>query len=346
MSRASRVLTVFLFILLFAAPGLANVDVEAERKLPPTVWTEAGLSGRVAWTAAPEEDYDVYFIDLHRGERGNVYAREGDYSSPALSPDGHTTAFIAEDEDWRGIMLVHLGPKADNRCPVRLNEVPEIEDGLSWSTDCERIYYYTREPADLAAVALFFDPEIIDPSLLERIGKLYYSDAVTGDVISQSLEPGDYFWPRHLGGFGVVCARREWEEDALRRLAYTHDAGVTSDIETPGDEVVGQIKRYPDDTLLIPVMRDGELWYVRFEPRIAEIIAEAPAPPGFYHPVPDPVDAYCGWYLCQTAPAGDPNSELVFVRGLLGECEWETLPLTDNDYYDGEPSWSRIDMGQ
>lgn len=335
-------------VLLMVLPATANVDVEAERKLPPTVWTQAGLGGRVTWTAVEEADADIRYIDLHLGDPGVVYGFDGDYHASALSPDGCTAAFIAEDDDWRGLMLVHLGPRAANRCPVGLYETPELEAGLSWSADGERVYFSLVEEPDPERIGLFLDSEDIenDPALrdLDQVGNLYYADAVTGEAVLQSLEPGDYRWPQHLAGFGVVCARRAWEEDAPRRLAYTHDAGVTTNLETPGDELVAEPRRYPDDTLLLTVLRDGERWFVRFDPRTAEVLAEAPGPPRVYNPVPDPADPASGWYLCQTAPAPDPTAELKFVHGLLGEGAVEFLPLTDNDHYDGEPSWSLVEL--
>ncbi|MBD3399152.1 MAG: hypothetical protein GF399_02335 [Candidatus Coatesbacteria bacterium] len=336
------------FALLTVLPATADSKVIEERKLPPTPWIDAGLGGRVTWTAVEEADADIRYIDLHLGEPGVVYGFAGDYHASALAPDGCTAAFIAADDDWRGLMLVHLGPRADNRCPVRLYKTPGLEPGLSWSTDGERVYFSLVEEPDPERIGLFLDSEDIenDPLLrdLDRVGNLYYADAVTGETVPQSLEPGDYRWPCHLAGFGVVCARRAWEEGAPRRLAYTHDAGVTTDLETPGDELVAAPRRYPDDTLLLTVLRDGERWFVRLDPRTAEVVAEAPGPPRVYNPVPDPVDPASGWYLCQTAPAPDPAAELVFVHGLLGEGAVEFLALTDNDHYDGEPSWAVVEL--
>ncbi|MCK4594378.1 hypothetical protein KAU45_07735, partial [bacterium] len=59
--------------------------------------------------------------------------------------------------------------------------------------------------------------------------------------------------------------------------------------------------------------------------------------------VPDPADAESGWYLCQTAFEGDPSSEILLVGGLTSSWITESIFLTQDDCYDGEPSWVIIE---
>lgn len=305
-------------------------------------WSAAGLSGRVAWTTVEDGDSDVVFLDPASGRRGTVYAHPGEDRSPALSPDGCAAALISDIVDQPEIILIHLGYEANNRCPVRLTETPETESDLDWSTDGERVYFSVAEDPDYETISLFMDPDSLETGYLTQVDSLYYTHAVTGETEPQSLEPGNYHHPRHIDGFGTVCVHRDWDGGAHAELALVHDALVTSTLETPGTEVTDPPRRYPDDTLLVPVRRGMDLWFVHYDPLHEEVLAEAPAPPGLHRPIPDPVDAESGWFLCQTGVGGDPSSELVFVHGLFDDGELELLPLTDNDYYDGEASWSAL----
>ena len=305
-------------------------------------WSAVGLSGRVAWTSTESGDADVVFIDLESGHRGVVFAHDGEDRAPALSPDGCAAALITDKFDQPEILLVHLEPDADNRCPVRLTETPEPERDLDWSTDGRRVYYSASGEPDHDAISLFIDPDSVLDDFLETVNSLYYTHVVTGETEPQSLEPGEYRHPRHIAGFGVVCVHRAWSGGAHAELALVHDALVTSRLETPGTEVTGPPRRYPDDTLLVPVRRGMDPWFVRYDPLREKVLAETPAPPGLLNPVPDPSDAESGWYLCQTGFDDDPSSELVFVHGLFGGGELELLPLTDNDHYDGEASWAVV----
>lgn len=301
--------------------------------------SENSLSGRVAWVSDRYGDSDIFFMDLSEGRPIRVCAFEGEDRHPVLSPEGWRLAWVSEMFGQPDIILVHLGPFGHTRSLVRLTETPETERDLDWSADGERLYFSVLEAPDISSISLFMDPASIENGMIDEVSALYYCRTVTGDLEHQSLEPGNYRYPCHVSGFGIVCAFQAWEDGALAKLAYVHDALVTSDCTTPGDEVVGPIRRYPNGELLVPCRRVNQLYYTRIIPETGGIVSECNSSWNRLNPVPDPADGGSDWYICQTAQSGEPDSEILFICGLLSSVEPEVIPLTQNHWYDGEPTW-------
>ena len=106
---------------------------------------------------------------------------------------------------------------------------------------------------------------------------------------------------------------------------------------------MGPIRRYPDGDILVPCRTDDQLCYFRMVPETGEIVSEFNSSWNILNPVPDPVDSESGWYICQTGLPGDPYSEIILIRGLEASDNPQIIPLTQNDCYDGEPSWAMLE---
>ncbi|MCD4846746.1 MAG: hypothetical protein K8R76_00985 [Candidatus Aegiribacteria sp.] len=328
---------IILSILVLITISLAVEDTAVTDML--ALLSENNLSGRLAWVSDRYGDSDIFFMDLSEGRPKRVCAFEGEDRHPVLSPEGWRIAWVSEMFGQPDIILVHLGPYGHTRSLVRLTDTPDTERDLDWSADGERLYFSVLEEPDLSSISLFTDPASIENGMIDEISALYYCRTMTGDIDNQSLEPGNYRYPCHVSGFGIVCALRAWESGALAKLAYVHDALVTSDFPTPGDEVLGPIRRYPNGELLVPFRRADQLYYTRIVPESGEVVSEYSSSWDRLNPVPDPADGGSDWYICQTAQSGEPDSEILFIYGLQSSVEPEMIPLTQNDFYDGEPSW-------
>lgn len=328
---------ILLSILVLTAISLAVEDIAETDML--ALWSENSLSGRVAWVSDFYGDSDIFFMDLSVGRPIRVCAFEGEDRHPVLSPEGWRLAWVSEMFGQPDIILVHLGPYGHTRSLVRLTDTPETERDLDWSADGERLYFSVLEAPDLNSISLFMDQASLENGMIDEVSTLYYCRTVTGEVETQSLEPGNYRHPSHVSGFGIICALQAWEGGALAKLAYVHDALVTSDFSTPGDEVVGPIRRYPNGELLVPCRRVDQLYYTRIVPESGEVVSECKSSWDRLNPVPDPADGGSDWYICQTAQTGDPDSEILFICGLQSSVEPEVIALTQNNCYDGEPTW-------
>jgi len=101
------------------------------------------------------------------------------------------------------------------------------------------------------------------------------------------------------------------------------------------------IRRYPDESLLITsIIHSEDLQYhVRIIPERNELVEDRETPWSRQNLFPNPSLPYGDWYLCQTAAEGVPTSEILLVGWPYSADEPVLIYLTENDLYDGEPSW-------
>ncbi|MCX7022718.1 MAG: hypothetical protein NTW26_10695 [bacterium] len=301
---------------------------------------ENGLSGRVAWVSDCEGDLEIYVMDLDAGCPDRVTYNECADRSPALSPDGRYLAWVSEMYGQPDLYLMDL----NDRLWDKLTDTPGFEGDLSWSADGERIYFSSYEAIDYGTVGLFAgSTEELEHLAGRRYSfAVYYYDLDYKTVEPQSLEPGDYRWPCHVAGFGVVCRYEPWSAEVSSfpaGLIFVHDALVTSDLSTPGDEVVGPLRRFPDGTLLVPY-REGDWNYcARMDAPTETVLSSRPLEPDRFNLAPDPAGG--DWFIGQTAVEGDPTAEIVLFGEGFSESPVE-IKLTDNATYDGEPTWAVV----
>jgi len=304
-------------------------------------YTEYGLTGRVAWVSDCEGDLEIYVMDLDTGLPEQVTFNMCPDRSPALSPDGRWLAWVSEMYGQPDLYLMDL----NDRLWDRLTDTLGAEGDLSWSADGERIYFSSYEAIDFGAVGLFAGSteELEHLAGRERGFAVYYYSLKYDTVEPQSLEPGDYRWPVHVAGFGVVCVYEPWSELAspfTAGLVFIHDAGVTSTLASPGDEVLGPLRRFPDGALLVPYREGDSLYFARMDAPRETVLASWDAEPGRSNLAPDP--AWGEWFIGQTGGEGDPTSEIIlFVCGVESAPPVE-IKLTDDASYDGEPTWAAL----
>ncbi len=309
-----------------------------------------GLSGRVAWTSDRDGNLEIYLMDLDEGYPYRLTVSKGDDRYPALSPDGRYLAWVSEMYGQPDLYLMDFGPDGHDRIWNRLTETPAYERDLSWSTDGERLYFSSYEAVDYGTVGLYAgSTEELAHLAGRRYGfSAYYYDLERGAVERQSLFPGDFRFPIHVAGLGVVCRYEPWSAEVSpfpAGLVLIHDA-LACDSLGYGEGLtdVGPIRRYSDDTLLIPYRSDDKLYYARQVPFTGEIILSWYIEGGDrLNALPDPADAESGWYLCQTAAEGDSDAELLLVKGLASRPIIESIHLTQNDCYDGEATWAVVE---
>jgi len=306
---------------------------------------ENGLAGRVAWVSDCEGDLEIYVMDLDTGLPDRITYNTCADRSPALSPDGRYLAWVSEMYGQPDLYLMDLNNTGRDRVWDKLTDTPGVENDLSWSADGERIYFSSYEAIDYGAVGLFAGSteELEHLSGRRNCFAVYYYDLERGVLEPQSLEPGDYRWPVHVAGFGVVCVYEPWSElvsPFTAGLVFVHDALATSDLATPGDEVFGPLRRFPDGTLLVPY-REGELMYgARMDAPTETVLSSRPLEPDRFNLAPDPAGG--DWFIGQTADVGDPSSEIIlFGSGAESELPVE-IRLTENESYDGEPAWAAV----
>jgi len=302
---------------------------------------ENGLTGRVAWVSDFEGDFEIYVMDLDAGRPDRVTYNICPDRSPALSPDGRYLAWVSEMYGQPDLYLMDL----NDRLWDKITDTPGFEGDLSWSADGERIYFSSYEAIDYGTVGLFAgSTEELEHLAGRGYGfAAYYYDLNYGTVEPQSLEPGDYRWPVHVADFGVVCVYEPWSElvsPFTAGLVFVHDALATSDLSAPGDEVVGPLRRFPDGTLLVPY-REGDLNYrARMDAPTETVLSSRPLEPDRLNLAPDPAGG--DWFICQTAAEGDSSAEIILVGSGAESGLPVEIKLTDNESYDGEPTWAVV----
>ncbi len=348
-----RRIVVMLLLLAFVAsavqdkidPDLAEYGAEIA-----ALCAEYGLAGRVAWVSDRDGNLEIYLMDLDEGYPYRVTVSKGDDRYPALSPDGRYLSWVTNMAGQPDIYLMDLGESGHDRVWERLTDTPAYERDLSWSADGERIYFSAYEAIEYGTVGLYAgSTEELAHLAGRRYGfAAYYCDLERGAVEPQSLFPGDFRFPVHVAGLGVVCRYEPWSAEVSpfpAGLVLIHDALACDSLGYgEGLTVVGPIRRYPDDTLLIPYRDGDKFYYARHVPLTGEIILSWYIEAGDrLNALPDPADAESGWYLCQTAAEGDSSSEITLVGGLVSTLEPDVIYLTQSDCYDGEPTWAVVE---
>ncbi|OGD79001.1 MAG: hypothetical protein A2Y64_04150 [Candidatus Coatesbacteria bacterium RBG_13_66_14] len=108
-----------------------------------------------------------------------------------------------------------------------------------------------------------------------------------------------------------------------------------------GLDFAGPLRRFTNGDLLVPYISGDWFCYDRIEPNSGEMVC------GWWYSTgdrlngtPDPSGG--NWLLCQTADEGDPASEMVLVGNWEDSEPQVNIVLTENESYDGEPTWAVV----
>jgi dipeptidyl aminopeptidase/acylaminoacyl peptidase len=331
-----------------AVQDVIDPDLAAYGEGIAALCAEKGLTGRVAWVSDRDGDPEIYVMDLDEGYPYRLTAFEGEDRHPALSPDGEKLAWVSEMDGRADVYLMDLGGSGRDRVWERLTDTPDYERDLSWSADGERLYFSAYEAIDYGTVGLFAgSTEELAHLAGRRNGfAAYYYDLSYGAVERQSIFPGDFRSPVHVAGLGVVCRYEPWSAEVSplpAGLVLIHDALACDPLGyCEGWEFAGPLRRYPDGDLLVPYSEGDRSCYARLSPHTGEEVY------GWCYPgldrlngLPDPAGG--DWFVCQTAPDGDPEAEMVLVGEATSAEVSGEIYLTQNDSYDGEPTWAVVE---
>jgi len=327
---------VFLCLVAMLTAAAAQAETAAR-------CAENGLAGRVAWVSDAEGDTEIFVMDMDDCMPEQVtYNTCGDWS-PALSPDGRYLAWVSEMYGRADIYLMDL----NDRLWDRLTDTPGFENDLSWSADGERIYYSSYEAIDYGTVGLYAGSTAeLEHLAGRRHGfSAYYYDLNYKTVERLSLFPGNFRSPVHVSGLGVVCRYERWSAEVSpfpAGLVLIHDALACDPLGyCEGLDFAGPLRRYPDGYLLVPYIAGDWLCYDRIEPNTGEMVCGWRYSTGDrLNGTPDPAGG--NWLLSQTADEDDPASEIVLVGNREDAEPQVVILLTENESYDGEPSWAVV----
>jgi hypothetical protein len=140
-----KIIKIFLFILFFsffgtnlvnAATGSGSVTVTV-RPLPAIISVTvtpgnipAGGTGTISYTANSGTDFCDVYLDWGGNALGVIYSNSGSWTTPVLSPGGHTASVTCYNNDWvwTGWYTVNFGVNVnggwsgwsaqDNSCPL------------------------------------------------------------------------------------------------------------------------------------------------------------------------------------------------------------------------------------
>ncbi len=321
-------------------PG-ANATPTPTATLAPTL--APYQQGRIAFAASPEGNFDIYVMTLATGETARLTDHPASDRAPAWSPDGTRLVFVSDRAGDDNLFVMD----ADGSNVVQLTTGPELDHTPAWSPDGGRVVFSreTVSGSDLFAfdVGCMTEPgaceAAAEPLTSERYD-LYPAWSPDGERIAFAaadfpglpsalavLEPGSSFTP--LTGTGSSDFDPDWAPDGsyLAFVSYNFgdydlwlvtadDSGLSQVTQDTASDV--QPVWSPDGTVLVfasdrSLEGDFDLYAIR-----------AGCALGFETP-----EAGAGG---EGEDSGTPGPSA---------CEREMIPLTDNDYDDLDPAWTR-----
>ena len=139
------------------------------------VWTPDGKYLLFSANLHPEYEYDplnseVYELSLADGTVKPLTTRKGPDSSPAISPDGKTIAYVGFDDRYQGHQTTHLylmnrdGSHAQVATPQLDRDVQEPE----WAADGSGVYFMYDDKGDTKLAFYSLDGKVRD--IAEHLG--------------------------------------------------------------------------------------------------------------------------------------------------------------------------------
>lgn len=98
---------------------------------------------KIAYMSNPDEEFDVYVVDLPAGSRKRLTDAPERDGTPVWSPDGTKIAFMSERDGHRQVYVMD----ADGSNQVNLSNDAASEEHPFWSADGSRILYISDQGA-------------------------------------------------------------------------------------------------------------------------------------------------------------------------------------------------------